>query len=394
MDYSYILTDLLSLTLLFLGLVALLVLCFHYWTIFWRVGRFGNKGKRGSKTSSPDAVVEDKAVYHPISVVLVAHNEADWLRENLVYLLEQDYPSDFEIVVVDYTSTDDTQFVLQLCAENYPNLKVVSLPSDVNMFRGKKFPLSMGIKSAKHDILLLTEPDCVPANFNWLRAYAKCYANVNTQIVLGYCGIKQEKGLLNLLQSYENLAYSSRYFSRALFGAPETGNGKNLSYRRNFFYNKKSFTTMYTEEYGEDDLFVSQNGTARNTKVCLDNDGWVLTESKKTFGDWHLQRKVRTSTRGWHSWMERLRGDVAPLCVAILYASLVLALLKDIKLWPFVVGFLLIKFLWQIVATYQASKRLEVKKVYWLSPLLEFYFVVANTILAITPLPKKKNRWN
>ena len=36
------------------------------------------------------------------------------------------------------------------------------------MIPGKKFPLSIGIKTAKHEIVLLTDADCVPASEHWI----------------------------------------------------------------------------------------------------------------------------------------------------------------------------------------------------------------------------------
>ena len=200
-------------------------------------------------------------------MVLTARNDAVWLKENLVYLLEQDYP-DFEVVVVDYLSHDDTQFVLKLLKDYYPHLKVVPFKEDVNLFQGKKYPLSIGIKSAKNDILLLADPDCTPKNMQWLRGMVKGYSDKNTQIVLGFCGLKRTKTLLGVMQQYDNLSYSSHYLGHALLGHPYTGSGRNLSYRRNFFFKQGAFIRHYSVAGGSDDLFVYQNATGNNTAIC------------------------------------------------------------------------------------------------------------------------------
>ena len=205
-------------------LSALIYLCLYYGLYHFRVGNYGLK----KQAAKPDEADGNEKLPN-VSVVLTAHNDAAWLRENLVYLLEQDYPH-FEVVVVDYLSQDDTQFVLKLLTDYYKNLKIVPFKEDVNLFQGKKYPLSIGIKSAANDILMLADPDCTPKNLNWLRGMVKGYSNKETKIVLGYCGVKRTKTLLGALQQYDALAYGAQYLGSALIGHPYTGSGRNLSY--------------------------------------------------------------------------------------------------------------------------------------------------------------------
>lgn len=384
MNISFLLSDLYSLGLLILAVVCFVVLALHYGLVYWRVGRY--KHKCDAEEPAPAGNLPS------VSVVLVAHNAADWMRENLVYLLEQDYPKPYEVVVVDYQSSDDTEFVLKVCAEGYNHLKVVSLPHDVNMFQGKKFPLSMGIKSAKYDVVVLTEPDCVTTDFGWLASMTRNYSSPRTQMVLGYCGIRKEKGLMNLMQRYENMSYSADYFARALNGLAETGCGRNLSYKKDFFYKKGAFTRMYTEEYGEDDLFVNQNAAKGNTAVCVDKHGWMMTDAQKSFRKWHQLRRERVATRRWHSLGERLRRVGVKLSVLGFYAALVLMILLHPYLWPLALGLFVVKNAWQIVAVWSAGKAFEMNTLCWWSPLMEIYFLFADTILAISPLPKKNSR--
>jgi glycosyltransferase involved in cell wall biosynthesis len=324
-----------------------------------------------------------------VSVVLTARNDAAWLKENLVYLLEQDYPN-FEVVVVDYLSHDDTQFVLKLLKDYYPHLKVVPFKEDVNLFQGKKYPLSIGIKSAKNDILLLADPDCTPKNMQWLRGMVRGYADKGTQIVLGFCGLKRTKTLLGVMQQYDNLSYSSHYLGSALLGHPYTGSGRNLSYRRSFFFKQGAFIRHYSVAGGSDDLFVYQNATGDNTAVCIDSDACLSTEPRKTFGQWHRQRLDRVSTRNWHSLGSRLLEDLLPLFNIAFYTMAVLLLLNGTLPWVVVAGLVAIKWAWQMVSFAQLCKRFEGGLAYLAAPLLEIYFILANTILVLTPLDNNR----
>ena len=127
------------LPLILLGLFAFVFLLqqIFYWIIFWRLGRY----------RLTDQITDLKSV----SVVICAHNEYHHLKETLPLILEQDYP-DYEVLVVNHSSDDDTAYLLARLEEKYPHLSTISIREDLNFFSGKKFPLSIGIKSAKHEI--------------------------------------------------------------------------------------------------------------------------------------------------------------------------------------------------------------------------------------------------
>ena len=382
-DFTDFLSDTQSIVFAVAMVLSLIFLSLYYGFFHFRIGRWHRK----KDTSGQSSGASDKLP--PVSVVLTARNDAAWLKENLVYLLEQDYPN-FEVVVVDYLSHDDTQFVLKLLKDYYPHLKVVPFKEDVNLFQGKKYPLSIGIKSAKNDILLLADPDCTPKNMQWLRGMVRGYADKGTQIVLGFCGLKRTKTLLGVMQQYDNLSYSSHYLGSALLGHPYTGSGRNLSYRRSFFFKQGAFIRHYSVAGGSDDLFVYQNATGDNTAVCIDSDACLSTEPRKTFGQWHRQRLDRVSTRNWHSLGSRLLEDLLPLFNIAFYTMAVLLLVNGTLPWVVVAGLVAIKWAWQMVSFAQLCKRFEGGLAYLAAPLLEIYFILANTILVLTPLDNNR----
>jgi cellulose synthase/poly-beta-1,6-N-acetylglucosamine synthase-like glycosyltransferase len=385
MDFSHILTEPYILTLTILMAASLIILCIYYAIFHFRVGRYKGPKKKNTApaTSSPCP---------PVSVVLTAQNDAEWLKTNLVYLLEQDYP-DFEVVVVDYMSKDETQFVLKILSENYPNLKVVTLAGNANGYRGKKYPMSIGIKSAKNDILVFADPNCRPidlTNFSWLRQVVSAYADPKTEAVLGYCAIQPKPGPFNWLQQYDNLAHSVEYLAAAIMRHPFTGNGRNLSYRRSLFMRKRGFIYHYSIPDGADDMFVNQNCNGNNTRVVLTQDSFTVVEPMNSLAQWHSYRKHRTVTHKYYPLWLKLSRALPSCCLVLFYLAGALLLASTAMPWPLLLAALLVKLSWQIVATSRAAARLMVKPVVaWLSPLLEIYFLFANTILSLSPLPKK-----
>lgn len=104
----------------------------------------------------------------PVSIVICARNELKNLRKLLPSILDQDYP-EYQVVVVNDCSWDESQNYLDEMADAYARLKVVTLKEQEKYQHGKKFALTLGIKAATHEYLLLTDADCKPEGRNWIR---------------------------------------------------------------------------------------------------------------------------------------------------------------------------------------------------------------------------------
>lgn len=385
MDFTPILTDPCTMALTIVMAVSLVILCLYYGLFFFRVGHLKPPARKADP--APDADLP------PVSIVLTAQNDGEWLRTNLVYLLEQDYP-DFEVVVVDYLSTDDTQFILRLLAENYKHLKVVTLLENANGYQGLKYPFSIGIKSAKNDILLLAEPECMPmdtTNFAWIRSMVQGYRHPHIDLVLGYCGIAYKSSPFNWLQQYDNLDYSVEYLGAAALRHPFTGSGRNLSYRRSLFLKNDGFIYHYNIPDGADDMFVNQNARRRNTAVVLTPEAYTVVQPQPTLRQWHLYRRHRASTHTYYRFGLKCSRLAKPLSLFLFYLSGALLLVLGTFPWQILAAALALKLFWQILSTAQSTHRLAVKPVvYILSPLFEIYFLIANTFSALFPLSHRK----
>ncbi len=259
---------------------AWLVQMFYHWILFRRLA-FYKKKERGVSQE-------------PVSVIVCARDAYEYLIDLIPAVLSQDYP-DFELVIVNDCSQDDTEEYLKDLARNNPKINLVNLTQNLNFFHGKKFPLSMGIKSAKYDLLLLTDADCIPNTNQWIKEMVATY-NDNTEIVVAYGPYFERKGLLNKLVRFDTLYIAMQYMSLALAKKPYMGVGRNLSYRKSTFIKNKGFTSHYNIPSGDDDLFISQVANKRNTGVYVDAVNRVESEPKKTWKTWIRQKRRHYST--------------------------------------------------------------------------------------------------
>ncbi len=249
---------------------------FYYIFFFARLAFYKEKNKAVS-------------MQHPVSIIVCAKDEAHNLAKNLPGILVQDYKTTHEIIIVNDNSTDDTKYLLEEFQKSFKNLNHIELSQEAKLIEGKKFPLSIGIKSAKHEILLLTDADCVPASENWLYKMQNAYAD-NIEIVLGYGAYKKRKGILNKLIRFETFHTALQYFSYALAGIPYMGIGRNLSYKKEIFYKNKGFSSINTIPSGDDDLFINKIATKENTAIVIDPDTFTISEAKKSWNEWMNQK--------------------------------------------------------------------------------------------------------
>ena len=349
---------------------------FYYWYFYSQLAFYKPK---------PGAVAAK-----PVSVVIAAHNEAYNLEKNLPSILEQDYP-DFEVIVVNDGSHDETEEVLSLLVQKYPKLKVVNVKQSVVFFRSKKFPLSVGIKSAKNEILLLTDADCRPVSRQWINQMQSAYHN-NTEIVLGYGPYEKLSGLLNLMIRYDTFHTAVQYLSFALSGRPYMGVGRNLSYKKTLFYEHKGFINHYHINSGDDDLFINAAATSRNTGIQINPECHVFSDPKTSFRSWFTQKRRHFTTGKFYKASNKyLLGGQALSAVAYYFAFA--WLLLTLFHWPVVLALHGIRLASRMLLFAPGAKKLSERKLYLISPLLDPVFTFLNPLLVLSGMVFKSKKW-
>lgn len=241
----------------------------------------------------------------PVSVIICAKNEADNLTEYLPKILTQEYP-EYEVVVVNDCSWDNTEDVLREYGKIFPNLKTIVIKEDEYYKHGKKFALMVGIKGAKHEHLLFTDGDCYPASSNWISEMVKGYTQ-GKEIVIGYGAYRRMSGFLNKILRFDTFMIALQYLSAGLAKKAYMGVGRNLSYKKELFFKSKGFATHYHITSGDDDLFINQAANATNTSVILNKDSFTYSKPAQTLTDWSRQKARHLSTGSLYTASSRNR---------------------------------------------------------------------------------------
>ncbi len=369
----------LQITLISLFCLSLLIQLAYYWGIFARLAFYKRKPKE----------LKD---FPPVSIVMAARNEYHHLHKNLSALLNQDYP-DFEVIVVNHASDDETADYLKEMQHRYSHLKVVTIERDLNFFHGKKFPLSIGIKSAANEILLLTDADCKPVSKKWIQTIAAHYDH-STEIVLAYGPYQKEKGLLNTMIRYDTTMVAMQYLSYALAGMPYMGVGRNLSYRKSLFFKHKGFISHYGVASGDDDLFINQAATAKNTSIEVSPDSFVYSEPKHGWSEWFRQKKRHLSSSKEYKPLFKMLLGGYHLSLALFYLSLFsLLFVPAYTLLVIALSGFILRFITQIILHYKILKRLHEPQLFLFSLFWEPVYTLQLAVMGIIGLTSKSTKW-
>jgi glycosyltransferase involved in cell wall biosynthesis len=221
-------------------------------------------------------------------VIVCAWNELENLKELLPQLNNQDYKT-FEVIIVDDRSWDGTyDYLLTECVE-YQKVRFLRIKETPDHLSSKKYALTLGIKSAKYDMVLLTDADCRPQSNHWIKEMAACMTS-EKEIVLGFSPYFKAKGFLNNLIRYETFITALQYFSFALVGVPYMGVGRNLMYRKSLFLKNRGFARHTNIVGGDDDLFMNDVATAENTAICMNPNAFMYSVPKTTWQTWYRQK--------------------------------------------------------------------------------------------------------
>ena len=334
-----------------------------------------------------------KAVAHearPVSVILCAKNELENLRKYLHLFLEQAYP-EYEVVVVDDCSWDESRAYLDEMKTRYAHLRVVTIKEQERYRHGKKFALTLGIKAATHDLLLLSDADCMPAGKNWLAGMQARFGDA-TEVVLGYGAYEKQRGLLNKLIRFDAFMIAMQYFSFAVAGMPYMGVGRNLAYRRSLFFRNKGFARHNHIVSGDDDLFVNENASKANTAINLDAESFTYSPAKRSFREWFRQKLRHTSTgryyKASHKWLLALH----PATLLLFYAALAGLLCAGYS-WKLPAVAYGASLLVKLGVVFPAALRLRERDVAWLFPVFEPFHLFVQCSLAVTNLFRKQKLW-
>lgn len=329
-------------------------------------------------------------IQEPVSIVMCAKNEAQNLQKNLPLFFAQNYP-EFQVVVVNDCSLDESEDILDEFEKKYPNLHVVNLKEDEIKEHDKKLALTLGIKGAKYELLLLTDADCSPADKNWISSMMRNFDD-KTAIVLGFGAFKKSDGFLNKLIRFDAFFVALQYLSFSLAKLTYMGVGRNLAYRKSLFFKHKGFASHYHIQSGDDDLFINGAATKFNTQIEFSRSSFTYSEPKKTFRTWVNQKKRHITTAKHYKAIHKFLLSTFSLSTMLFYLLFVALLMLHFPL-HLVLSLFFTRMLVQMIIFRKSMVKLEQKDVWWLSFVFEILLLLFYPFIFVSNIFVKKHKW-
>ncbi|MEO8414456.1 MAG: glycosyltransferase [Ginsengibacter sp.] len=360
--------------LVFLGFCVITFLqVFYYLFFFARLAFYTKKSKAISEAL-------------PVSVIICSRDEQLNLVKNLPGVLVQKYGTTHEVIVVNDNSFDESKYILADYQKTYKQLQLVELTQEARFIPGKKFPLSIGIKKATHEIVLLTDADCVPASDAWIEKMQEGFIG-ETEIVLGYGALHKKEGFFNKLVRWETVHTALQYLSYARAGFTYMGVGRNLSYKKVVFFRHKGFSSHNHVPGGDDDLFINKAATKKNTSIVIDKDAFTLSEPPVSWKHWVRQKNRHYTTSKYYKTIHKFFLGLYAFSHFLFYPLLIVSIL--FYNWQQALLVFGIRCIIQGIILFKVTEKLDEKDLFPFYLIFDiwmfFYYLIFSTALFRKP---------
>ena len=312
--------------LLGLAFVLTVALSVTLWRRALRLRRFARYEKE--RAYLPDEELPS------VSVVVYAHNDAEYFERFLPLILHQDYP-DFEVIVVDDGSYDSSRDILSDMLPHFGNLRVTFSPDATRALSRKKLSLMIGFKASQKDVVLTTNANCRVMSDQWLRLMMRNFTP-GTDVVLGFSHYRYLKDTTfgRYYRVFDSVVTALQWLGSAIKHKPYRGISDNLAYRRQMFFDHSGFSKTLDLNYGDDDIFVSEIADSKNTRLELAAESQVQTYYNNVPTAHHLNKLRRDFTSKFVATKVPFYCQALFSCVNYLrIAAIVAAVAVDYQNW-------------------------------------------------------------
>lgn len=326
----------------------------------------------------------EKPTTKGVSILIPTHDNVHELERNLPSFLQQDY-ADYQVIVVCDKSDNDTIDLLKRLEADHSHLYHTFIPDSSRYMSRKKLQITVGVKAAKHEWIILTEPTCKATTDQWLKAMVNQCEEPN-HLVLGYVALDEETGGY---RRFENIRTAYYLLRRAQRSYGYRSHMTNIAFRRSDFLHENGYQGNLHLERGEYDFLVNKYGALGNTVVELDNTAWLLRDepSNKSWHNAHLYLLASKKFLHRHTSMSILHffDHLIPhLSLLCSIAALALGILTENWIMTGCAGFaLLLLLILRMIIAHRAIRHFDTEINTLAMPFYEYSIIWRNLIRRI-----------
>lgn len=236
-----------------------------------------------------------------ITIMIPAHNEEITLAETTHYLLTQLNYTNYELLVIDDGSTDQTPIILAKLQKQYAKLRVIRLEQN----HGKAHAFNVGLAFARGDLVLSNDADTIPEP-NALKRYVNYFNSPEGQNIAAVTSNVEVRNRTKLITKSITVEFSSivgiiKRAEMGVFGSIFAYSGANTMYRKSALMD----VGLFRQDRATEDISIAWDHQLNNWLAVFAPDIISYTLVPENLHDLYHQRK-RWAKGGTEVWLTNL----------------------------------------------------------------------------------------
>jgi biofilm PGA synthesis N-glycosyltransferase PgaC len=326
-----------------------------------------------------------------VTIIIPVRNEEDRIRDILNKFADQQF-EDYQLLVINEHSEDNTYEILNVLAETNPRLKVTSLSQEIR-FSGKQ-AINIGLKGASSPWILLLTPFSGSIHPAWLEKLNKIITP-ETEAVIGYTNVERAKGFRNLFCRLERFNQFMISGAWTLSGKPFVFNENNILFKKSMYFETLGFRHKLNRNFANLELIFNENFRKGKVKISFDPELAVRELIEDDRGDHLKLLKKGVQIRQSLSWPKKISlfiDDFTRILLPVLSGILIFILPEY---WITFLALPLIQITLFIIIVKMLLNRLNERKIFLTSfvyilikPLINWWFIWSMYLI------HRRSRWN
>jgi len=326
-----------------------------------------------------------------VTIILSVRNEEQNIREILDKFKEQKF-EDYQILVINVHSEDNTDGVLNALADSNPRLKVTSL-SQESQFNEKQI-INLGLKGASSPWIIFLTSSSGEINANWL-ANMNGLLTPDTDLVVAYTNVERYKGYRNLICRLERFNQFVISGAWSLAGKPFVFNEDNVLFKKSMYFDTLGFRHKMNRNFANLELIFNENLKKNRIKITTNPEMAVREHIEDDRGDHIRLLKKGVQIRQSLSWSKKLSlftDDLTRVFLAVVSAVIIIL---HPEYWITILSLPVIFIILLAIIVKMLINRLNERKIFLSSlvyilvkPIINWWFFWSMYII------HRRSRWN
>ena len=296
----------------------------------------------------------------PLSLIYTVRNEETRLKNNLVPVLSIN-DADFEVIVVDDFSQDNSFQVLGMLRGRSDRLKVSTLHQETRF--STKMAQNLALKAAGYEWILTVPISYENATSEWISGISNALDN-NKTVVISYCSAHNKGGFINRIYRIESYLSFTKSVGYILNNYPFVYSEENVAFQKKKYFEIGGHGLKITEPYANLELLINFFIRKKTTTILFQSDTAIKKTEDLIWNDYLdiLKKSLRIEKHLSARKKAALAFDEFTKLLFPPAIAAVLILLFD--LWPIIAALLLIMFIARLFIIKITQNRLKERKIF------------------------------